>query len=92
VFCLGVLKSIQQAAGVKPGDTISVELELDAAPRVIQAPADLARALAHNKHAAAKWEGLSYTNKREIARSLEEAKKPETRQRRPAAALEKLRG
>lgn len=89
-FCLGVLKAIQESAGVKRGDTVTVELALDTAPRTIDPPPDLARALAHNKKAAAAWEKLSYTNKREMARSLEEAKKPETRQRRLAAALKAL--
>lgn len=89
-FCLGVLKAIQQAAGVTRGDTITVELALDTAPREIEPPADLAKALARNKKAAASWARLSYTNQREIARSLEEAKKSETRERRLAAALERL--
>jgi uncharacterized protein DUF1905/bacteriocin resistance YdeI/OmpD-like protein len=90
-FCLGVLKAIQQAEGLKRGDTITVELELDTAPRVIQPPSDLAAALRRDKAAAAQWRRLSYTNQREMARSLEEAKRPETRERRLAAALEKLR-
>ena len=90
-FCLGVLKAIQQSAGVKRGDTVAVELELDKAPRVIAPPADLARALARDRKAAASWEKLSYTNQREMARGLEDAKKPETRERRLAAAIEKLR-
>ena len=91
-FCLGVLKAIQQSAGVKRGDIVTVDLELDDAPRVIEPPADLAGALARDQDAAAAWERLSYTNKREMARSLEEAKRPETRERRLAAALERLRG
>jgi len=90
-FCLGVLKAIQQAEGLERGDTITVELELDTAPRVIEPPSDLGAALRSDKAAAAAWKGLSYTNQREIARSLEEAKRPETRQRRLAAALERLR-
>jgi hypothetical protein len=90
-YCLGVLKSIQEAAGVGQGDTITVELELDTAPRLIEPPPDLARLLAGDGTAAAAWEKLSYTNKKEIARSLEDAKKPETRERRLAAAIEKLR-
>ena len=90
-FCLGVLKAIQQAAGVTRGDTITVELALDTAPRVIDPPHDLAQVLARDKRAAAAWEKLSYTNRREMARSLEEAKKPDTRERRLTAALEKLR-
>jgi hypothetical protein len=91
-FCLGVLKAIQEAAGVKRGDRITVEVELDTAPRVIEPPTDLARALARDKTAAAAWDKLSYTNQREMARGLEEAKKPQTRERRLNLALEKLRG
>src|SRR6202165_4529721 len=91
-YCLGVLKSIQDAAGVGFGDTISVELELDTAPRVVEPPADLARVIAADKTMAANWEKLSFTNRKEMARSVEEAKKPETRERRLASALAKLRG
>jgi hypothetical protein len=90
-YCLGVLKSIQEAAGVGFGDSITVELELDTTPRVVEPPADLARAIAVNKKMAANWEKLSFTNKKEMARSLEEARKPETRERRLMAAIEKLR-
>ena len=57
---------------------------------MIEPPDDLARALARDKRAGAAWEKLSYTNQREMARGLEEAKRPETRDRRLAAALEKL--
>ena len=90
-YCLGVLKSIQQAAGVKRGDTITVELELDTAPRTVDVPQDLAQLLAKDKKAQAAWVKLSYTNKKEIARSLEEAKQPATRERRLDAALQRLR-
>ena len=54
-------------------------------------PYDLAGLLARDKKAAAAWERLSYTNQKEMAQSLEEAKKPETRERRLRVALEKLR-
>ncbi len=91
-YCLGVLKSIQEAAGVKQGDTVTVELELDTARRVVELPADLAKAIARDKEASAAWDKLSFTNKKEMARGLEEAKKPETRERRLAAAIAKLRG
>jgi Domain of unknown function (DUF1905)/Bacteriocin-protection, YdeI or OmpD-Associated len=80
-FCLGVLKSIQESARVKRGDTVTVELGVDTALRVVEPPADLARALARDRAAAAVWERLSYTNKKEIARNLEEAKS-----QRPASA------
>jgi hypothetical protein len=90
-YCLGVLKSIQQAAGVGVGETVTILLELDTAPRTVEPPADLAKNLARDKKAAAAWDKLSFTNKKEIARGIEEAKKPETRERRLRAALERLR-
>jgi uncharacterized protein DUF1905/bacteriocin resistance YdeI/OmpD-like protein len=90
-YCLGVLKSIQEAAGVEQGDTVTVELELDTTPRLVEMPPDLAKAIGRDKKAMATWDKLSFTNKKEMARSLEEAKKPETRQRRLEAALERLR-
>ncbi len=90
-YCLGVLKSIQEVAGVGAGDSITIDLELDNAPRTVELPADLAKAIAHDEKAIAVWEAMSYTNKKEMARSLEEAKRPETRERRLARALESLR-
>ena len=91
-YCLGVLKSIQEAAGVRQGDTVTVALELDTAPRVVEMPSDLRKEIAGDKDAQAAWDRLSFTNKKEIARSLDEAKKPETRERRLAAAVKSLRG
>ncbi len=90
-YCLGVLKSIQEAVGVGFGDSITVDLELDTTPRVMEPPPDLAKAIAGNRAMAANWEKLSFTNKKEMALSLTEAKKPETRERRLAAVLAKLR-
>jgi hypothetical protein len=91
-YCLGVLKSIQAQAGVGQGDSVAIELELDTEQRTVPVPQDLQQALAGDRKAAAAWAALSYTNRKEIARSLEDAKKPETRERRLAAALERLRG
>jgi len=85
------LKSIQEAAGVGFGDTITVELGLDTAPRVVEVPPDLAKALQRDKKAAAAWGALSYTTRKEHARALEEAKRPETRERRLAGTLEFLK-
>jgi hypothetical protein len=91
-YCLGVLKSIQEAAAVGYGDSITIDLELDTAPRTVELPADLGKAIARDKKATSAWEALSYTDKKEMARSLEEARKPETRERRLAAALARLKG
>jgi hypothetical protein len=90
-YCLGVLKSIQEAAGVGFGDTITVKLEVDSEPRTVAMPADLAKAIARDRKAQAAWDRLSYTNKKEMAVSLESAKRPETRERRLATAVESLK-
>jgi len=90
-YGLGVLKSIQAGAGVGAGDRITVLLELDKAPRTVDVPPDLARMLASDKKAAAAWEKLSYTNRKELAGSIESAKKPQTRERRLIAGVAKLR-
>ncbi len=90
-FGLGVLKSIQQEKGIDVGDVITVELEPDTEERTVEPPADLAAQLERDAKAAAAWEKLSYTHRKEIARSLEEAKQAETRERRLRAALARLR-
>jgi hypothetical protein len=90
-YCLGVAKSIQEAAGVGLGDTIEVLIELDTEPRTVEVPPDLVSVLAKHQKAASAWEKLSYTNRKEIARALEDAKKPETRKRRLDAAITKLK-
>ncbi len=89
-FCLGVLKAIQQEKKIDVGDVITVDLEIDTEERTVAVPHDLAAALKLEPAAAAAWEKLSYTNRKEIARSLEEAKKSETRERRLRDAMARL--
>src|SRR5437762_12460480 len=67
-YCLGVLKSIQEKAGVGQGDAIAIELELDTEARTVSVPDDLAKALARDRKSAAAWERPSFPNKQEIAR------------------------
>ena len=90
-YCLGVLRSIQEAAGVGQGDSITIDIELDIAPRTVGIPIDLAQAMEGDQTAGAAWEALSYTEKKEMAGSLYGAKRTETRERRLAQALETLR-
>jgi uncharacterized protein YdeI (YjbR/CyaY-like superfamily) len=90
-YCLGVLKSIQEAAGVGEGDSITIDIELDMEPRIVALPIDLAQAIEGDQSATAAWEALSYTDKKEMAGSLYGAKRKETRERRLAQALETLR-
>lgn len=53
----------------------------------VEAPEDLASALAGAPEASAKWERLSSSHRTEYVSWIEEAKKPETRARRIERAL-----
>jgi uncharacterized protein YdeI (YjbR/CyaY-like superfamily) len=68
-----------------------VDLELDTAPREVSVPPDFAEALASDADATRFFESLSYSNKRRFVLSIEDAKTPETRQRRIQGAVAKLR-
>jgi hypothetical protein len=81
-FMIGVSNDVRRAAGVAPGEEVDVELELDTEPRVVQVPGDLAAALDADEPARTAFDRLTYSNKRRIVMLVEDAKTPETRQRR----------
>ena len=85
-----VNRQLREGARAVAGDTVSVTLERDDEPRIITPPEDLARALKSNPQALAAWDRLSYTHKKEFALVVEEAKRPETRQRRIEKTLFEL--
>jgi uncharacterized protein YdeI (YjbR/CyaY-like superfamily) len=57
----------------------------------VEVPEALASALAKDPAAQAAFDALSFTNRKEYARAVAEAKRPETRDRRVEQTLEKLR-
>lgn len=75
----------RQASGIKAGDEITVTLELETAPRVIDVPLDLANALAQ-AGTRAKFDALAPSKRKAFVVQLEESKSAETRTRR----LEKI--
>lgn len=79
------------ASGLKGGDAIEVDIELDAAPRTVEVPADFAQAMEAATLRAA-FDKLAPSHRKEHVRAIEEAKTPETRQRRIDKAIEKLKG
>jgi len=89
--CIPLRKSHREAAGLEGGETVEVRLDLDTVKRAVTAPADLARALKAAPPAWARWRELSYTHQREYAEAITEAKKPETRARRVAAAVREVK-
>ncbi|SDT83050.1 protein of unknown function [Streptomyces sp. TLI_053] len=89
---LGLSNANRQAAEVEIGEEVEVDVQLDTEPRVVDEPADFARALAADPAARAAYDRLSFNRKREHVRAVESAKKPETRQRRIEQAVASLRG
>jgi hypothetical protein len=83
-------KSNREAAGLIGGENIAVTIELDAEPREVEPPHDLARALRANRQRLKKWRSLSYTRRREMAEAIENAKRPATRARRLGGAIQSL--
>lgn len=90
-FMLGLSRAVRDAAGVQAGNQVEVTLGLDTAPREVEVPEALARALATDTEAKAAFDALAYTHRKEYCRWIEEAKRPQTRERRVAQALEMLR-
>ena len=91
VFMLPLAAEHRTAAGVVAGDEVEVEVELDTAPREVAVPEDFAMALAEPPEARTFFDGLSYSQRRGFVQGIEAAKTHETRQRRIAAAVTRLR-
>jgi len=90
-FLVGLNREVREGAGVAAGDVVEVSLALDSAPRTVEVPEALATALAGDPAAQAAFDKLAFTHRKEFARWIAEAKKPETRDRRLAQALTMLR-
>ncbi|MET1005457.1 MAG: YdeI/OmpD-associated family protein [Propionibacteriaceae bacterium] len=82
VFLLGLSAEVRAATGVKAGDELEIDLELDTQEREVTVPPDLAAALAAVPAAQAFFDGLTYSNKRRLVLAIDGAKTAETRQRR----------
>ena len=88
---VGVSEVVRDAAGVKGGDTVDIDIELDTAPRTVDVPADLAAALDAEPAARKTYDGLSYSLQRFWVEPVVGAKSEETRQRRIEKAVAALR-
>jgi bifunctional DNA-binding transcriptional regulator/antitoxin component of YhaV-PrlF toxin-antitoxin module len=88
-YWMGVPKAFREAAGIRAGDHIEVTMERDDEPRTVTPPDDLASAIASAGLQSA-WDGQNYTNQKEGARSVAEAKSAETRAKRIEKVLAML--
>ena len=88
-YLIGILKEIRTRLGKDVGDTVHVTVQPDSAPREIEVPGDVAKALKAAR-LTAEFSRLSYTHRKEHIEAVLEAKKPETRQRRIDKIIEDL--
>ncbi len=89
---IGVRREIREAAGVAAGEELVVGLEYDAELRTVDLPEALRAGLEADAKAAAAFEKLSHTRKKEFVEWLTGAKLPETQRRRMAQVMAMLRG
>lgn len=90
-FLLGLNREVREGAGVQAGDEVDAIIDLDAAPREVELPRELAAALAGDQQLSAAFERMAFTHRKEYARWIAEAKRDETRERRVRQALEMIR-
>ena len=81
----------REGAGLTAGDEVLVALTLDTEARTLTIPADFQSALAGDAQARRFFEGLSYSKKQRFTLAIDQAKTPETRQRRLDKAMSDLR-
>ena len=80
------------ATGIQGGDPITVDLEVDTAPRTVEVPDDLAAALTAAPGALEAFDTLAPSARKAHVANVESAKTPETRERRIAAIVTRLGG
>lgn len=81
---------VRAKAGVAAGDEIDVDVVPDTGPRTVDVPADLAAALAGVPAARQAFGKLSCSGQLRYVLGIEQAKTPETRQRRIEKAVTEL--
>jgi len=91
VYMIGVSAENRAGAGVRGGDVVDVDIELDTAPREVDVPGDFAAALDAEPDARRTFDALSYSNKSWHTLQIAGAKSDETRQRRIAKSVAILR-
>jgi uncharacterized protein YdeI (YjbR/CyaY-like superfamily) len=90
--CLvGISAANRAASGIAEGDVVEVDLQLDAEPRVVPEPPDLAKAMDDDPEARAAFDRLPYGFKRKHVAAIEDAKTSEVRQRRIAKLVTTMR-
>lgn len=88
---IGMSKAARAELGVELGDELTATITLDEMPREVDVPSDLAEALAADSRAAAGFESLPYSARKDFAVWVDSAKRAETRASRVEQSLALLR-
>ena len=84
-----VVNKEMRDGGLVPGEHYTLDISHDRAERTVEVPADFARAM-RAAGVRATFDALAYSHRKEHVRSIEDAKKPDTRARRIEAAVRAL--
>jgi len=87
-----VSRELRQTAGVRCGDTVEVEIELDGDPRPVSLPDELRAVFDEHPGLGGLYGQLSASLQRAWASYVETAKRPETRVRRARKAVTGIKG
>lgn len=87
---LGLTQDIRKQLGKTFGDEVSVSLIEDREERIVEIAEDIAVVFDENSKAKELFDKMSYTHRKEYIRWIEEAKKPETREKRKVKMIEMI--
>jgi hypothetical protein len=86
-----VNRSVKSATGVDAPERVRVTMTLDTKPRTVEVPGDLATVFEEDAAAKSAFDALSFTHRREYVEWIAEAKRPDTRARRVAGTVERVK-
>ncbi|CAN7488179.1 YdeI/OmpD-associated family protein [Microbacterium maritypicum] len=89
---IGFSKAVRADLGLEIDQEIDAVIRVDSAERTVDVPAELAAALDADPALRTAFDALSYTARKEHARSVAEAKQEATRERRITKIVDALRG
>jgi hypothetical protein len=90
-FLFGLSRALREQAGLTIGDAVTYTMALDGAPREVELPDDLVTALGADPAVRTAFDALAPSHRKEFARWVGEAKRPETRARRLEQAVQMVR-
>lgn len=89
---IGFTKAVRADLGLETGQEVDAVIRVDAAERTVDVPPALAEALDADPAIRAAFDALSYSARKEHARTVSVAKQDATRERRIAKIIDALRG